>query len=136
MAFDQDLTCLIFPLRWAHLPINNSGKAQWVHLFLMNCNGFRSFRLYFSPDRPFLVIKSSHSGNTICIRLLLMKDSTMVELFYFDDNFRRLAQWVLALIPSHLHEQQWSPCQLVRKVLYSSTFHQLSTILMSLFSDV
>ena len=40
MAFNQDLICLIFPLRWAHLPIKNSCKAQWVHLFLMNFNGF------------------------------------------------------------------------------------------------
>ena len=25
--------------------------------------------------------------------------STRIELFYFDDNFRRIAQWVLALTP-------------------------------------
>ena len=46
---------------------------------------------------PFPMIKSSHSGNTIYMRLLSMKDSTKIELFYFDDNFRRIAQWVLAL---------------------------------------
>ena len=27
-----------------------------------------------------------------------MKDSTKIELFYFYDNFRRIAQWVLSLI--------------------------------------
>ena len=96
MAFDQDLTCLIFPLRWAHLPMKNSCKAQWVHLFSINFNGFQSFRLYFSLKCPFPMIKSSHSGNTFYMRLISMKDSTKIELFYFDDNFRRIAQWVLA----------------------------------------
>ena len=33
MAFDQVQTCLIFPFRWAHFPIKNSRKAQWVHPF-------------------------------------------------------------------------------------------------------
>ena len=27
------------------------------------------------------------------MRLLLMKDVTRIDLFYFDDNFRRIAQW-------------------------------------------
>ena len=98
MAFDQDLTCLIFPLRWAHLPIKNSHKAQWVHLFSINFDGFRPFRLYFILKWPFPKIKSSHSGNTIYMRLLSMKDSAKIELFYFDDNFRHIAQWVLAFI--------------------------------------
>ena len=48
MAFDQVQTCLIFPFRWAHFPIKNSRKAQWVHPFSMNFNGFRSVCLYFS----------------------------------------------------------------------------------------
>ena len=48
MAFDQVQTCLIFPFRWAHFPIKNSRKAQWVHPFTMNFNGFRSVCLYFS----------------------------------------------------------------------------------------
>ena len=74
----------------------NSRKAQCVHLFSMNFNGFRSFCLYFSLKCPFLMIKkSSHSGKTIYM-LLSMKDSTKIELFYFDDNFHRIAQWVLA----------------------------------------
>ena len=100
MAFDQDLTkvtCLIFPLRWAHLPMKNSRKAQSVHLFPMNFNGFRSSCLYFTLKCPFPMIKSSHSGNTIYMRLFSMKASTKIELFYFDDNFHRIAQWVLAL---------------------------------------
>ena len=33
MAFDQVQTCLIFPFRWAHFPIKNSRKVQWVHPF-------------------------------------------------------------------------------------------------------
>ena len=43
------------------------------------------------------MMKSSHSGNTIYMRLLLLKDSTRTELFYFDDNFRHIALWVSAL---------------------------------------
>ena len=42
------------------------------------------------------MIKSLHSGNTIYMRLLKMKDSTKIELFYFDDNFRRIVQFFLA----------------------------------------
>ena len=48
MAFDEVQTCLIFPFRWAHFPIKNSRKAQWVHPFLMNSNGSRAVCLYFS----------------------------------------------------------------------------------------
>ena len=40
MAFNQVQTCLIFPFRWAHFPIKNSRKAQWVHPFSMHFNGF------------------------------------------------------------------------------------------------
>ena len=43
------------------------------------------------------MIKSSHNGNTIYMRLLSMKDSTKIELFCLDDNTRCIAQWVLAL---------------------------------------
>ena len=38
------------------------------------------------------MIESLHSY----MRLLSMKDSTWIELFYFYDNFRRIAQCVLA----------------------------------------
>ena len=48
MAFDQVQTCLIFPFRWAHFPIKNGRKTQWVHPFSMNFNGFRSVCLYIS----------------------------------------------------------------------------------------
>ena len=48
IAFDQVQTCLIFPFRWAYFPIKNSRKAQWVHPFSMNFNGFRSVCLYVS----------------------------------------------------------------------------------------
>ena len=68
-----------------------------VHLFSMNFNGFRSFRLYVSLKCPFPVIKSSHNGNTIYMRLLSIKDSTKIELFYLDDNSSCIAQWVLGL---------------------------------------
>ena len=43
------------------------------------------------------MIKLSHSGNTIYMRLLSVKVLTEIELFYFDNNFCRIAQWVLAL---------------------------------------
>ena len=48
MAFDQVQTCFICPFRWAHFPIKNSRKAQLVHPFSMNFNGFRLVCLYFS----------------------------------------------------------------------------------------
>ena len=38
MACDQIQTCLIFPLRWAYVPIKIGRNAQWVHLFF---DGFR-----------------------------------------------------------------------------------------------
>ena len=44
MAFDQ----VQFLFRWAHFPIKNSCKVQWVHPFSMDFNGFRSVWLYFS----------------------------------------------------------------------------------------
>ena len=49
MAFNQSQTYLIFPFRWAHFPINNRHKLQWVHPFSINFNGFRPVCLYFSP---------------------------------------------------------------------------------------
>ena len=45
MAFNQFLTCLIVPLRWACFPIKTSRNAQWVHLFSVI---FRLFTLFFS----------------------------------------------------------------------------------------
>ena len=48
VAFDQVQTCLIFPFGWAHFPIKNNLKAQWVHPFSMNFNDFQSVCLYFS----------------------------------------------------------------------------------------
>ena len=44
----------------------------------------------------------SLSWNTIYIPAITCDEgmwchSTRIELFYFDDNFRRIAQWVLAL---------------------------------------
>ena len=39
--------------------------------------------------------KLSFNGNTILyFRLRDVMHSTRIELFYFDDNFRRIAQWV------------------------------------------
>ena len=40
MAFDQDQTCLIFPLRWACFPIRIGRNAQWEHLFSMDFDDF------------------------------------------------------------------------------------------------
>ena len=47
MAYNQVQTCLIFPFRWAHFPIKNSRKAERVHPFSLNFNGFRSVCLFF-----------------------------------------------------------------------------------------
>ena len=48
MAFDQDLTCLIFPFRWACFPIKIGRNAQWVHLFSMNFDDFLTIYLIFN----------------------------------------------------------------------------------------
>ena len=45
MAFDQDLACLIFTLRWACFPIKSSRNAQWVHLFSMYFDDFSTINL-------------------------------------------------------------------------------------------
>ena len=47
MAFDQDLTCFIFPFRWACFPIKIGRNAQWVHLFLMDFDDFLTIYLIF-----------------------------------------------------------------------------------------
>ena len=38
MALDQDITCQIFPLGSAPLPILTGRIAQWVHLFSVDFN--------------------------------------------------------------------------------------------------
>ena len=45
MAFDQDLTCFIFSLRWARFPIKNSCNTQWAHLFSMDFDDFSTIYL-------------------------------------------------------------------------------------------
>ena len=47
MAFDQDLTCLIFPFRWACFPVKISRNAQWVHLFSIDFDEFSIIYLIF-----------------------------------------------------------------------------------------
>ena len=47
MAFDQDLTCLIFPFRWACFPIKIGRNAQWVQLFSMDFDDFLKIYLIF-----------------------------------------------------------------------------------------
>ena len=48
MAFDQDLTCLIFPFRWTGFPIKIGRNAQWEHLFSMDFDVFFPlFTLFF-----------------------------------------------------------------------------------------
>ena len=64
MAFDQDLTCLIFPFRWACFSIKIGRNAQWVHLLSMDFDDFLSIYLTFYSKSPFLTIKVSLSGNT------------------------------------------------------------------------
>ena len=43
--FDQDLTCLIFPFRWACFPIKIGQNAQWEHLFSMDFDDFLTINL-------------------------------------------------------------------------------------------
>ena len=45
MAFDQDLTRLIFPFRWSCFPIKIGRNAQWEHLFSMDFNYFPTIYL-------------------------------------------------------------------------------------------
>ena len=82
MACDQVQTCLIFPLRWAGFPIKIGRNAQWEHLFSMYFDVF-----FYHLPYTFDLGMSCHS--------------TRIELYYFDDNFCRIAQWVppLRVIP-------------------------------------
>ena len=48
MALDQDLTCSIFPVRWACFPIKIGRNAQWVHLFSMDFDDFLTIYLIFN----------------------------------------------------------------------------------------
>ena len=52
--FDQYLTCLIFPLRWACFPIKIGRNVQWEHLFAMDFDDFSTIYLFFSLTRTFL----------------------------------------------------------------------------------
>ena len=47
MAFDQDLTCSIFPVRWA-CQKKIGRNAQWVHLFSMDFDDFLTIYLIFN----------------------------------------------------------------------------------------
>ena len=47
MDFDQDLTSLIFPFRWACFPIKIGRNAQWEHLFSMYFDDFLTMYLMF-----------------------------------------------------------------------------------------
>ena len=91
MAFDQVQTCLIFSFRWAHFPMKNSRKAQWVYPFSMNFNCFRSVCLYLSLKVHF---RWEH-------HILSMKGCHAIRpeynCFCFDDNFRRYSLWVRPL---------------------------------------
>ena len=78
MAFDQVQTCLIFPFRWAHFPIKNSRKAQWVHPVSMNFNGFRSvciyfsFKVHFRWEHHILSMKGCHAIRPVYICFISM----------------------------------------------------------------
>ena len=55
-GFDYIQTCLIFPLRWACLPIRIGRNAQWEHLFSMNFNDFfLQFTLFVSLTKHFFI---------------------------------------------------------------------------------
>ena len=69
MAFDQYVICLIFPLRWACFPIKVHFRWEIITLWV-HCNPTFDER----------------------IECYL----TRIELFYFDDNFRRIALLVSA----------------------------------------
>ena len=67
MAFNQVQTCLIFSFQWAHFPIKNSNKAQWVPIF----DEFQWLSIslpIFKSKGPFLMKKLSFNGNTISFR--------------------------------------------------------------------
>ena len=64
-----------------------SRTAQWVHLFLMNFTDFRSLFLCFSLKCPFPMNKSLLNGNPIYMRLISIRSSIRIKLFYSDDNF-------------------------------------------------
>ena len=53
------------------------------------------------------MVKSSLNGNTIYLRLLSIKGCDAIRpglhFFYFDDKFRRIAQWGLRLKPTELY---------------------------------
>ena len=59
MAFDQDLTCLIFPFQWAGFPIKIGRNAQWEHLFSMDFDGFSTIYLfiYFYSNKNISIYK-------------------------------------------------------------------------------
>ena len=86
----QVQTCLIFPSRWASFPIKISYNAQWEHLFSMYFDDFLTISLII------LVYKSILDEKMIS---QWKHHSTSIDLFYFDDNFRRIVLWVLAIGP-------------------------------------
>ena len=97
-GFRPSSNMLNISFRWAHFPIKNSRKAQWVHLFLMNINGFRSVCLYFSLKVHFRWKNDLSMGTPYTFDEGMSCHSTRIELFYFDDNFHRIAQWVPPLM--------------------------------------
>ena len=65
----------------------------------MDFNDFLTIYPTFQSKSTFSMVKVSLSGNTVYLQSLSIEGShhsTIIELFYFDDNFRRIAQWFLA----------------------------------------
>ena len=62
MAFDQDLTCLIFPFRWGCFPIKIGQNAQWEHFFSMYFDVFLTICFIFKSNSPFSMEKVSLMG--------------------------------------------------------------------------
>ena len=93
MAFDQDLTRLIFLLRWACFPIKIGRSAQWEHLFLMYFEDYFNICLIFYSKKSIfsdkMISQWEHHKPVITCDQWIRCHLTKI-LFYFDDNFSRI----------------------------------------------
>ena len=79
MSFAQDVTCLIFPFRWAGFPIKIGRNAQWEHLFSMDFDDFSSIYLIFLILTRTLLYKNVNL--TYFILKLLAKSHQNIKRF-------------------------------------------------------
>ena len=91
----------MFLVRWVCFPIKSSQIAQREHLFSMDFDDFLTIYLIFLVLKYILDGKSISQWEQHIPAIPFDKGMgchlTVIELFYSDDNFRRIAQWVLAL---------------------------------------